>query len=82
MTIALGSRDAEGDAGKRPVAGRSRGVAGGAPPPHAHSSQLGPLGSRFWALAEEDSDAEEEIVSKLEGQVDLGGFSSPRSPPT
>jgi hypothetical protein len=82
MTVALGYRDAVGNAGKRPVSGRSRGVAGGAPPLPARSAQLGPLGSRFWALSEEDSDAEEEVVSELDGRADPGRFSSPRSPPT
>jgi hypothetical protein len=82
MTVVPGSRDAEGDAGKRPIFGRSRGVAGGAWPHPSRSALLGPLGSRFWALAEEDSDAEEEAVAELEGRADPVGFSSPRFPPT
>jgi hypothetical protein len=46
--------------GKRPVSGRSRGVAGGALPHLPRPDLLGPLGSRFWALADEVSDAEEQ----------------------
>jgi hypothetical protein len=81
MTVVLGSRDVEGDAGNRPVSGRSRGVAGGAWSHPARSALLGPLGSRFWALVDEDSDAEEQGGAELEVRAVAAGFSPPRSPP-
>jgi hypothetical protein len=82
MTVVLCSRDVEGDAGKRPVAGRSRGVAGGALPLLPRPDLLGPLGSRFWALADEFSDEEEQGDAELEvGSVAAELSSSPRSTP-
>jgi hypothetical protein len=82
MTVVLCSRDAEGDAGKRPVAGRARGAAGGVLSPFPRLELLGPLGSRFWAFAEEFSDAEEQGDVKLEvGSVATESSSPPRSNP-
>jgi hypothetical protein len=80
MTVVLCSR--EGDAGKRPVTGRSGGVAGGALPLVPRPDLLGPLVSRFWALADEVSDAEEQGDAELEvGSVAAELSSSPRSTP-
>jgi hypothetical protein len=66
MTVALSSRDAEGDAGKWSVAGRARGAAGGFSSLSPRSKLLGPLGSRFWALAAEFFDDEGQDAAELE----------------
>jgi hypothetical protein len=82
MTVVLCSRDAEGDAGKQPVVGQSRGVAIGALPPLPRPDLLGPLGSRFWVLADEVSDAEEQGDAELEvGSMAAELSSSPKSTP-
>jgi hypothetical protein len=82
MTVSLCSRDAEGDAGKRPAAGRARGAAGGLPSLSPRSKQLGPLGSRFWALADEFSDEEGQGAAELEVGSAASEISSPsRSKP-
>jgi hypothetical protein len=80
MTVVLCSRDAEGDAGKWPVADRSRGVVGGILPPFPRPELLGLLGSRFWAFASEFSDAEEQGDAEIEvGSVATEWSSPPRS---
>jgi hypothetical protein len=66
MAVPLCSRDAEGDAGKWLTAGRARGAAGGCSSLSPRSKFLGPLGSRFWALADEFSDEEEQVAAELE----------------
>jgi hypothetical protein len=82
MTVSLCSRDAEGDAGKRPAAGRARGAAGGCSSLSPRSKLLGPLGSRFWALADEFSDEEGQDAAELEVGSAASEFSFPsRSKP-
>jgi hypothetical protein len=78
MTVSLCSRDAEGDAGKRPAAGRARGATGGCSSLSPRSKLLGPLGSRFWALADEFSDEEEQDAAELE----VGSAASEASSPS
>jgi hypothetical protein len=82
MTVSLCSRDAGGDAGKRPTAGRARGAAGGCSSLSPRSKLRGTLGSRFWALAEESSDEEVQDATELEGGSAASEASSPsRSKP-
>jgi hypothetical protein len=77
MTVSMLSRDAVGDTGCSSVSGQISAVGVALPP----SSVLGALGSRFWALLEEDMDSDEEGVAGSECVSGDSRGGSPRSAP-
>jgi hypothetical protein len=77
MTIVERSRDSVGNAGGVPLAGQIPLPRSSSPAPAAR----GCFGSRFWALVEDGSSSDDEVVTGSEEFVGEGQGGSPRSLP-
>jgi hypothetical protein len=60
------SCDASGDAGRLKLSGK---IPSGPATPHALAA-LGGLGSRFWALVEEGSDSDDEVLAGFKQKLE------------